>query len=64
VAGYYYCWEFAFLLPLDSWNLGILNGSCISIGFMKLLLLLLHQHVPFLSKKILHSIPFCRTSHV
>lgn len=33
------------------------------IGFMKLLLLL-HQHVPFLSKKILHSVPFCRTSHV
>lgn len=33
------------------------------IRFMKLLLLL-HQHVPFLSKKILHSVPFCRTSHV
>ncbi len=44
---------------------GILNGSCISIGFMKLVVVLLHhQHVPFPSKKILHSIPFCRTSHV
>lgn len=30
LAGYYYCWEFEFLLPLDSWNFGILNGSCIS----------------------------------